>query len=137
MENIKSMCNIIAILVTLILTQDNICELYLACATLQERAILHIAYGCGLRVSEVSALNVDDVRTAENMVTVRSGKMGKRRLVPMNDAISADLKEFILYLFASLFDCFGRYFDLILTCSCVGGSVGLFIGLSYFFIIRF
>ena len=78
-----------------VFTQDNIRELYLACSTLQERAILHIAYGCGLRVSEVSALNVADVRTGENMVIVRCGKMGKSRKVPINEKISAELKEFI------------------------------------------
>ena len=79
----------------LIFTRDNIRELYLACATLQERAMLHVAYGCGLRVSEVSALNVDDVRTGDNMVLVRCGKMGKSRKVPANGKIIAELKEFI------------------------------------------
>ena len=78
-----------------VFTQDNIRELYRACATLQQRAILHLAYGCGLRVSEVSALNVGDIRTEEHMVIVRSGKMGKRRIVPVNGKISAELKEFI------------------------------------------
>ena len=78
-----------------VLTQDNIRELYLAAETLQERAMLHTGYGCGLRAGEICALNVDDVRTAENMVVVRSGKMGKRRQIPVNEKISAELKEFI------------------------------------------
>jgi len=78
-----------------VFTQDNIRELYQSCETLQERAILHIAYGCGLRVSEVSALNLADIRSDENMVIVRCGKMGKSRKAPINEKISAELKEFI------------------------------------------
>jgi integrase/recombinase XerD len=78
-----------------VLTQANVRELYRACETLQERAILHVAYGCGLRVSEVGALNIDDVRTNENLIIVRCGKMGKSRKVPINEKISAELTEFI------------------------------------------
>ena len=78
-----------------IFTQEEIRELYSAAATFQERAILHIAYGCGLRVSEVSDINAGDVRLTENLVVVRRGKMGKRRLVPISDKISIELGEFI------------------------------------------
>jgi len=78
-----------------VFTQAETGELYRVAGTLQERAILHVAYGCGLRASEISALNAGDLRTAENTVIVRSGKMGKRRIVPVNEKISADLKEFI------------------------------------------
>ena len=78
-----------------VLTQDNIRELYRACETLQELAMLHVAYGCGLRVSEVSALNIDDVRANENLVIVRCGKMGKSRKVPINEKIAAELTDFI------------------------------------------
>jgi integrase/recombinase XerD len=46
-------------------------------------------------VSEVSALNIDDVRANENLIIVRCGKMGKSRKVPINEKISAELTEFI------------------------------------------
>ena len=78
-----------------VFTQDNIGELYRAAETLQERAILHVGYGCGLRVSEISALNIADIRSGDNTVTVRSGKMGKSRIVPVSQKIIDDLKEFI------------------------------------------
>jgi len=78
-----------------VFTQDDIRELYRTSETLQERAILHIGYGCGLRVSEISALNIDDIRTGENTVIVRSGKMGKSRIIPISQKISDELKEFI------------------------------------------
>jgi integrase/recombinase XerD len=78
-----------------IFTQSDIGELYRTAETLQERAILHVGYGCGLRVSEISALNIDDIRTRENTVIVRSGKMGKSRIIPISQKISDELKEFI------------------------------------------
>ena len=78
-----------------VFTQENIGELYRTAETLQERAILHVGYGCGLRVSEISALNIDDIRTGENTVIVRCGKMGKSRIIPINQKISDELKGFI------------------------------------------
>lgn len=78
-----------------IFTQEEIKELYQATETLQEKAILHMGYGCGLRVQEISDLNKEDVRLTENLVIVQKGKNNKRRLVPISDTISQDLQEFI------------------------------------------
>ena len=78
-----------------VFTQDDVGELYRTAETLQERAILHVGYGCGLRVSEISALNIADIRSGDNTVAVRSGKMGKSRKIPINQKIADELKEFI------------------------------------------
>jgi integrase/recombinase XerD len=78
-----------------VFTQDDIRELYRTAETLQERAILHVGYGCGLRVSEISALDIDDIRTRENTVIVRCGKMGKSRVIPIHQKIADELKDFI------------------------------------------
>lgn len=79
----------------IIFTQQEIRELYRVTETAQERAILHIAYGCGLRANEVSQLNREDLRLTENFVVVRKGKNSKRRLVPVNDTISKELYVFL------------------------------------------
>lgn len=79
----------------IIFTQEEIQELYEVTEDLQEKAILHIAYGCGLRANEVSQLNKEDLRLTENLVIVQKGKNSKRRLVPINDTISQELQEFI------------------------------------------
>lgn len=79
----------------IIFSQEQIKELYQATEDLQERAILHIAYGCGLRANEVSQLNKEDLRLTENLVIVQKGKNSKRRLVPINDTVSNELQEFI------------------------------------------
>lgn len=78
----------------IIFTQEQIRELYEVTETEQEKAILHIAYGCGLRANEVSQLNKEDLRLTENLVIVQKGKNSKRRLVPINDTISNELQIF-------------------------------------------
>jgi integrase/recombinase XerC len=49
---------------------------------LRNRALLELAYGAGLRVSELAALDRDDVDLYERIVDVRHGKGGKQRRVP-------------------------------------------------------
>ncbi len=78
-----------------IFTQDEIKQLYRATKEEQEKAILHIAYGCGLRVNEISRLNKADLRLSENLVIVQRGKNSKRRLVPITDKVSEDLDFFL------------------------------------------
>lgn len=79
----------------IIFTPQQIRQLYEAAQDGQERAILHIAYGCGLRVSEISALNREDIRLTEQLVIVQKGKNSKRRLVPINDTVRDDLEAFL------------------------------------------
>ncbi|MCH4829750.1 MULTISPECIES: tyrosine-type recombinase/integrase [Flavobacterium] len=77
-----------------IFNQDQIQELYKV-ANLQEKTILNIAYGCGLRVQEISDLNKEDIRIIENLVIVQKGKNSKRRLVPLTDKITNELNEYL------------------------------------------
>lgn len=77
-----------------IFSQDQIQALYQV-ANLEERTILNIGYGCGLRVQEMSDLNKEDIRFSENLVIVQKGKNSKRRLVPISDKIKTELEEFI------------------------------------------
>ena len=78
-----------------IFTQSEIQQLYKATETEQEKAILHIAYGCGLRVQEISHLNKEDLRLTENLIIVQKGKNSKRRLVPINEKVSQELNFFL------------------------------------------
>ncbi len=50
--------------------------------SLRDRAILETLYSCGIRVSELTGLNVGDVDLEEGMVKVL-GKGGKERIVPI------------------------------------------------------
>lgn len=79
----------------IIFNQDQIQQLYQVTQDLQEKAILHIAYGCGLRANEVSLLKKEDVRLTENIMIVQKGKNSKRRLVPISQKIADELQKFI------------------------------------------
>jgi integrase/recombinase XerC len=59
----------------------------------RNRALLELAYGGGLRVSELAALDVGDLDLVEGTVRIRRGKGGKERIVPIGppaiDAVRA------------------------------------------------
>jgi integrase/recombinase XerC len=57
----------------------------------RDRAILELFYASGLRLSELVALDVDDVNLSERIVRV-AGKGGKERLVPFNKAAQRALR---------------------------------------------
>ncbi|MET3047385.1 tyrosine-type recombinase/integrase [Flavobacterium covae] len=77
-----------------IFSQDQIQALYQV-ANLEEKTILNMGYGCGLRVQEISDLNQEDIRLTENIIIVQKGKNNKRRLVPITDKIREELEKFI------------------------------------------
>lgn len=51
-------------------------------AGIRDRAMLEVAYGAGLRVSELVGLEINDVELADGFIRCR-GKGGKERLVPL------------------------------------------------------
>jgi integrase/recombinase XerD len=69
-------------------------QLFTASKTLREKAVLHLFYSCGLRRSEVEALNTRDIYFKQQLLYVRSGKGAKRRVVPMPIRVSADLENY-------------------------------------------
>jgi integrase/recombinase XerD len=79
----------------IIFTQNQIKELYKVTENEQEKMILNIAYGCGLRVGELVKLNKKDIKLQENKLIVESGKNSKRRIVPITNQIVSDLKEYL------------------------------------------
>ncbi len=61
----------------------------------RDRLILRILYRCGLRVSELVNLKIEDVDFTEGMITIRGGKGDKDRVVPI-DNHTLDLIEFYI-----------------------------------------
>ena len=61
---------------------------------LRDRAILELLYGCGLRVSEASGLNLDDLDRAQGWLLVR-GKGRKERQVPLPGKAAETLDRYL------------------------------------------
>lgn len=61
----------------------------------RDRAILEVLYGTGLRISELAALDVDDVDITEGAVVVRAGKGNKARVVPMGRQARRALGDYL------------------------------------------
>lgn len=62
----------------------------------RDYAILKMLAYTGLRVSELCILNIDDVDLNEKIVSVKSGKGDKDRIVVLDDTTIAALKEYLL-----------------------------------------
>jgi integrase/recombinase XerD len=61
---------------------------------LRDRALFEMVYSAGLRVSEVAALNVQDLYFSEGIARVR-GKGGKERLVPFGGEAARWLRRYL------------------------------------------
>lgn len=60
----------------------------------RDRAIMETLYGCGLRVSELTNLEISKVFADEGYLVVR-GKGSKERMVPMSDAAIAEIADWL------------------------------------------
>jgi integrase/recombinase XerD len=70
---------------------------------LRDRAMLEVMYGCGLRVSELCALSMDDIVADGELLRVL-GKGSKERVVPIGKAAGRALSDY----FASARDVFTK-----------------------------
>jgi site-specific recombinase XerD len=80
-----------------ICTVEEIKQLFEACDTKRDKALLTIAYGCGLRRSEIEKLNAGDVLLHKGILVVREGKGGKHRTIPLSNNSLKHLKEYLIY----------------------------------------
>lgn len=73
----------------------------------KHRLMLSLAYGCGLRVSELASLKLDAVDFERGIIKVRKGKGGKERLVMLPSTLVEEITQYrkqfgpITYLFES------------------------------------
>ena len=60
----------------------------------RDRAILELLYGCGIRNSELTGLDLKDIYWAQDVILVR-GKGKKQRYVPLGDAAAQALRAYL------------------------------------------
>ena len=80
-----------------IATVEEVECIYKACETKRDKAIIAVAYGCGLRRTEIEKLNTNDVLLHKGCLIVRDGKGGKSRTIPLADNVLGKLKEYLIY----------------------------------------
>jgi integrase/recombinase XerD len=82
-----------------VMNEDEVLRLLAAPPTsnprgVRDRAMLHLLYATGLRVSELVSLELVDLRLDEGFVSI-FGKGGKRRLVPLGDVAADVLRPYL------------------------------------------
>lgn len=78
------------------LSEEEVDDLFEAVDGLRDRAMFLLMLRAGLRVSEVSNLNVRDIQVKEKRVFIREGKGRKDRVVCLSDETMQALREYIL-----------------------------------------
>ncbi len=82
-----------------VLSIDKICHLLdlmpdTTPAALRNKAIMEVLYGCGLRVSELCGLNIEDCVINEGFLLVH-GKGGKDRISPISGSAAQTLRDYL------------------------------------------
>jgi site-specific recombinase XerD len=77
-----------------VLAPQEVLRLIDAAPTPRDRAFLQVAYGCGLRLSELIHLQVNDIDSARMVIHVRHGKGAKGRLVPLSPRLLEELRAY-------------------------------------------
>jgi integrase/recombinase XerC len=60
----------------------------------RDRLILELLYGCGIRNSELTGINLDDIRASAEAILIR-GKGKKERYVPFGDSAKSALASYL------------------------------------------
>lgn len=60
-----------------------------------QKAVFELLYSCGLRVSELCALELNDLRLSQSLCRVRHGKGDKERFVPVADHTIQVLRRYL------------------------------------------
>jgi integrase/recombinase XerC len=60
----------------------------------RDRLMLELLYGCGIRNSELTGINLGDIRLSAEAILIR-GKGKKERYVPFGDAVKAGLSVYL------------------------------------------
>jgi len=60
----------------------------------RDRLMLELLYGCGIRNSELTGINLEDIRLSAEAILIR-GKGKKERYVPFGDAVKTALAAYL------------------------------------------
>lgn len=76
------------------LNQDEIAGIINSVTNKKHKVMLMLAYGAGLRVSEITALKTHEIDSKKMTITIRSGKGRKDRMAPLSPVLLIMLREY-------------------------------------------
>lgn len=65
-------------------------------AGIRNRAILELLYGTGMRISEATSLDAEDIDLTERWIKIRFAKGAKQRLVPIGSKLAQSLSAYLV-----------------------------------------
>ena len=77
-----------------LLTREEVAAILVACKRERDRTMMALAYGCGLRLSEVVAVRIQDIDGERRLLRVHQGKGAKDRLVPLPPSLLQRLRAY-------------------------------------------
>lgn len=77
-----------------ILDEDEIKAVYEACQTNKEKALIALAYGCGLRRNELQELQEYSINYAKGLLTASVTKNNKTRMISISEFFLKDLRAY-------------------------------------------
>jgi len=77
-----------------LLTREEVAAILAACDKERDRMMLALAYGCGLRLSEVVAVRIQDIDGERRLLRVHQGKGAKDRLVSLSPSLLERLRAY-------------------------------------------
>jgi site-specific recombinase XerD len=77
-----------------VLAAEEVVRLINATERPRDRLFVQVAYGCGLRLSELVHLRVGDIDSGRMVIHVRHGKGAKDRLVPLSRRLLEELRAY-------------------------------------------
>jgi integrase/recombinase XerD len=77
-----------------IMSQQQVAHLFAASLTLKEYCVIGLLYGSGLRISEVAALRIADIESADRRIKVVQGKGAKDRYTLLADNLLDKLRQY-------------------------------------------
>lgn len=76
-----------------LLSREDVARLLLACPNFKHRVMLTTCYACGLRVSELMALQVKHIDSARHVIRIEQAKGAKDRQVMLSDHLLMLLRQ--------------------------------------------
>lgn len=80
-----------------IVSEEEVHELYKNTVTPNEKMILHLCYGCGLRAKELERINSEAIVLPQQFIKVVKGKNNQHRIVPIPQTLVVDFIHYVSY----------------------------------------